>query len=111
MSDLEMEFFIERALLASKDRDSADWQRLMEDITPTGQGVGAMARRLPNLRLSEMLCNSLPVPSEWSREDYLDLFSRTESELGLSDVSGARAVAAVLILRLNEAATRQFRRR
>ena len=45
MSDLDIEFFAERALLASKDRDSADWQPLMEDIMATGQGVGVLARR------------------------------------------------------------------
>ncbi len=42
MSDLEIEFFVERALLASKDRDSADWQPLMEEIMATGQGAGVL---------------------------------------------------------------------
>jgi hypothetical protein len=55
----------------------------------TGQGVGVLAclaGRLPGLTLSEMLANSLPVLREWSREDYLDLFSRTKSELGIYDL-------------------------
>ena len=74
MAEPEIEFFIERALLASKDRDSADWQRLMKDIMATGQGVGVLARlagRLPALTLSTLLWNNLPVLSEFSREDYL----------------------------------------
>src|SRR5215470_5039471 len=91
MSDLDIEFFAERALLASKDRDSADWLPLLEDIMATGRGVGVLARladRLGGLTLKEMLESSLPVLSEWSREDYLDLFSRVESELGLYDLEG-----------------------
>src|SRR5262245_59598579 len=39
MSSLDIEFFAERAMRASKDRDSADWQPLMEDIMATGQGI------------------------------------------------------------------------
>jgi len=91
MSDLDIEPFIERALLASKDRDAADWQPLMGDIMATGQGIGILARLagcLPGLTLGEMLRNSLPVLRQWSREDYLDLFSRTESEVGLYDLEG-----------------------
>jgi hypothetical protein len=60
----------------------------MEDIMATGQGVGVLARRLPGLTLHLMLVNSLPILSEWSREDYLELFSRTESELSLYDLEG-----------------------
>jgi len=89
MSDLDIELFAERALLASKDRDSAAWLPLMEDIMATGQGVGVLARltgRLGGLTLQMMLVNSLPVLSKWSREDYLDLFSRVEGELGLYDL-------------------------
>ena len=44
--------------------------------------------RSPGLTLQMMLVNSLPVLSKWSREDYLDLFSRVESELGLYDLEG-----------------------
>src|SRR5215470_5699210 len=91
MSDLEIDFFIERALLVSKDMDSADWLPLMEDIMATGRGVGVLARLagcLPGLTLQMMLVNSLPVLSKWSREEYLDLFSRVESELGLYDLEG-----------------------
>ncbi|HKD30918.1 MAG TPA: hypothetical protein VKC66_34045 [Xanthobacteraceae bacterium] len=91
MSDLDIELFAERALLASKDRDSAAWLPLMEDIMATGQGVGVLARltgRLGGLTLQMMLVNSLPVLSKWSREDYLDLFSRVEGELGLYDLEG-----------------------
>jgi len=91
MSSLDIEFFAERAMLASKDRDSADWQSLMKDIMATGQGIGVLARLagcLPGLTLQMMLENSLPVLSEWSREDYLDLFSRAESEVGLYDLEG-----------------------
>jgi len=91
MSSLDIEFFAERAMLASKDRDSADWQSLMKDIIATEQGIGVLARlagRLPGVTLQIMLENSLPVLSEWSREDYLDLFSRTESEVGLYDLEG-----------------------
>jgi len=61
----------------------------MEDIMATGQGVGVLARlagRLGGLTLQMMLVNSLPVLSKWSREDYLDLFSRVEGELGLYDL-------------------------
>ena len=89
MSSLDIEFFVERAMLASKDRDSPDWQSLMKDIMATGQGIGVLARlagRVPGLTLHIMLENSLPVLSEWSREDYLDLFSRTESDIGLYDL-------------------------
>ena len=89
MSSLDIEFFAERAMLASRDRDSADWQSLMKDIMATGQGIGVLARlagRVPGLTLHIMLENSLPVLSEWSREDYLDLFSRTESDIGLYDL-------------------------
>ena len=89
MSSLDIEFFAERAMLASRDRDSADWQSLMKDIMATGQGIGVLARlagRLPGLTLSQMLRNNLPVLSEWSRKDYLNLFSRAESELGLYDL-------------------------
>jgi len=32
MSNLDIEFFVERAMLASKDRDSADWRSLMKDL-------------------------------------------------------------------------------
>ena len=55
----------------------------------TGQGVCVLARLagcLGGLTLQMMLVNSLPVLSKWSREDYLDLFSRVESELGLYDL-------------------------
>jgi hypothetical protein len=86
MPDLDIEFFAERASLASKDRDSAACQLLMEDIMATGQGVDVLARlagRLPGLTLQIMFETSLPILSEWSREDYLDLFSHTDSELGL----------------------------
>ena len=89
MSSLDIEFFVERAMLASKDRDSPDWQSLMKDIMATGQGIGVLARlagRVPSLTLQIMFENSLPVLSEWSREDYLDLFSRTESDIGLYDL-------------------------
>ena len=91
MSDLDIERFVGRALLLSKDRDAADWQPLMGDIMATGQGIGILARLagcLPGLTLGEMLRNSLPVLRQWSREDYLDLFSRTESEVGLYDLEG-----------------------
>jgi len=44
MSHLDIEFFVERTMLASKVRDSADWQSLMKDITATGQGIGVLAR-------------------------------------------------------------------
>src|SRR5215472_12160670 len=96
-------------MLASKDRDySPDWQSLMKDIMATGQGIGVLARlggRLPGLTLQMMLENSLPVLSEWSREDYLDLFSRTESEVGLYDLEGifwllgglSRSAVAILL--------------
>jgi len=43
----------------------------------TGQGVGVLARlagNLPGLTLHMMLVNGLPILSEWSREDYLELF-------------------------------------
>jgi len=52
VSSLDIEFFAERAMLASRDRDSADWQSLMKDIMATGQGIGVLARlagRLPGL--------------------------------------------------------------
>jgi hypothetical protein len=59
MSDPEIEFFVERALLASKA--AADGGHHGD-----GQGVGVLARladRLPGLTLSEMLWNSLPSGS------------------------------------------------
>jgi len=89
MSDLGIELFIERALLACKEPDSADWQSLMEDIMVTGQGIGVLAHLsgcLSGLTLRMLLVNSLPILGEWSREDYVELFSRTESELGLYDL-------------------------
>ena len=49
----------------------------MGDIMVTGQGVGVLARlagNLPGLTLHMMLVNGLPILSEWSREDYLELF-------------------------------------
>jgi hypothetical protein len=91
MSGPDIEFFAERALLASKNRDMAELQSLMEDIMATGQGVGILARLagcLPGLTLHEMLVSSLSILGGWSREDYLELFSRTESEVGLYDLEG-----------------------
>ena len=43
MSNLDIEFFVERAMLASKDRASADWQSLMKDTMAAGQAIGVLA--------------------------------------------------------------------
>jgi len=47
MSNLDIEFFVERAMLASKDRDSADWRSLMKDMMAAGQAIGVLARHKP----------------------------------------------------------------
>ena len=40
MSNLDIEFFVERAMLASKDRDSADWRSLMKDMMAPDRRLG-----------------------------------------------------------------------
>src|SRR5262245_25018812 len=95
MSNLDIEFFAKRAMLASKDRDdSADWQPLMEDIMATGQGIGTgigvlarLAGHLPGSTLEMMLVNSLPVLSKWTREQHL--FSRISCPSSTSRVCKA----------------------
>src|SRR5262245_62150828 len=47
MSNLDIELFVERAMLASKDRDSADWRSLMKDMMAAGQAIGVLASHKP----------------------------------------------------------------